>query len=276
MVHIKAYKGSEIRRFEIDPGTTFAQLNEAVYKLFGLTEDDSAAISYCDRDGDVIRLSSDGELQTALKHLGEDDTWKLQVAVSHKHHPHPAAHHPSHYPHHHHYMQAHQPATSWWDLNPFHMHHSVRDPFRGGLMDSLFGHSLWNDDPFGVDQLWEHQRRLLNEQKKKAELAQRNAMRQASVDAKRAADEVQTKSGEVAEANQGEVADKKSKVVYQHFGSWEPKVEKGDNYVITTYGPVGYRVHYGHDENETSGENDTAGEDKPSDKQTEEEATKMD
>ena len=23
---------------------------------------------------------------------------------------------------------------------------------------------------------------------------------------------------------------------------------KGDNYVITTYGPVGYRVHYGHDD----------------------------
>ena len=256
MVNIKAYKGSEIRRFEINPGTTFAQLNEMVLKLFGLTQDDTVAINYCDRDGDIIRLSSDGELQTALKHLGEDDTWKLQVTVSHKQ-PAAEAHHP------HQRVQVYQPATSWWDWNPFHMHHSVREPFRGGLIDSLFGQSLWDEDPFGVDQLWEHQRRLLNEQKKKAEMARRNAMRQASVDAKRAADEAQTKS-EVAEANPGEVVDKKSKVVYQHFGSWEPKVEKGENYVITTYGPVGYRVRYGHDDEE----------EKPSDKQTKEEETK--
>ena len=81
-------------------------------------------------------------------------------------------------------------------------------------------------------------------------MARRNAMRQASVDAKRATDEVQTKS-EVAEAKPGEVAEKKPKVVYQHFGSWEPKVEKGDNYVVTTYGPVGYRVHYSHDDDTT-------------------------
>lgn len=58
------------------------------------------------------------------------------------------------------------------------------------------------------------------------------------MDAKRASDEVQ------AQASGGEVAEKKPKVVYCHFGSWEPKVEKGDNYVVTTYGPVGYEVHY--------------------------------
>ena len=69
-------------------------------------------------------------------------------------------------------------------------------------------------------------------------------MRQASVDAKRASDEVQAK------ASGGEVAEKKPKVVYCHFGSWEPKVEKGDNYVVTTYGPVGYKVHYTHDDQE--------------------------
>jgi len=47
---------------------------------------------------------------------------------------------------------------------------------------------------------------------------------------------------------------KKPKVVYHHFGSlsWEPKVEKGDNYVATTYGPVGYEVTYSHDGEETT------------------------
>ena len=70
-------------------------------KLFGLTQEDTVTINYFDKDGDIIRLSSDGELQTALKHLGEDDTWKLQVTVSHKQ---PAME--VHNPH----MQVYQPA----------------------------------------------------------------------------------------------------------------------------------------------------------------------
>ena len=81
MVQIKAYRGSEIRRFDIEAGTTFAQLKELVSSLFGLSKEDTVAINYYDRDGDVVRLSSDAELQTALKHLGEQDTWKLQILV---------------------------------------------------------------------------------------------------------------------------------------------------------------------------------------------------
>ena len=271
MVHIKAYKGSEIRRFEIDPSSTFAQLKELVVKLFGLGEDDTVTINYCDRDGDVIRLSSDGELQTALRHLGEEDTWKLQVVVQHKEPPQHAAP---------------RAAASWWDWDPFHLHgghhlshhhpshHHVPHhvPHRGGLFDSLFGHSLLDDDPFGFGQfdlLKQHHQRLQNEQQKRAEMARRHAMRQASVDAKRAADEVQVQ----AQASGGEVAEKKPKVVYRHFGSWEPKVEKGDNYVITTYGPVGYEVNYTHDEQQEG----TKSEDQPPSetKQEEEEPAKM-
>ncbi|XP_065891165.1 uncharacterized protein [Dysidea avara] len=263
MVHIKAYKGSEIRRFEIDPAGTFPQLTELVNKLFGLTEKDTVAINYCDRDGDIVRLSSDAELQTALKHLGEEDTWKLQIVVEQKQQQQQPRAQPV------------RPLFSWWlNWDPYGSNFSLP---REGLLDSLFGQSLWDDDLFGIDKLWQHQRRLLNEQKKKAEMARRNAMRQASVDAQRAADEVQAKSGEVAEAKSGEVAEKKPKVVYQHFGSWEPKVEKGDNYVITTYGPVGYRVHYGHDDNETTEEGkNTSGKQEDTNRKEEkaEEATK--
>ena len=248
-MHIKAYKGSEIRRFEIDPSSTFASLKELVAKLFSLGEDDTVKINYCDRDGDVIRLSSDVELQTALRHLGEEDTWKLQVVVEHKEPPQAAAP---------------RAAASWWDWDPFHLHGGSHHPHhvishhapshphypshhRGGVFDSLFG-GLLDDDPFGFGQfdiLRQHQKRLQSEQQKRAEMARRHAMRQASVDAKRAADEVQAQA-----SSTGEVAEKKPKVVYQHFGSWEPKVEKGDTYVVTTYGPVGYKVHYTHDEQE--------------------------
>ena len=63
------------------------------------------------------------------------------------------------------------------------------------------------------------------------------------------------------------MADKKSKVLYEHFGLWEPKVEKGDNYMhmITTYGPVGYRICYHHDDEEQPLGDDK---DEPSDKKT--------
>ena len=258
MVHIKAYKGSEIRRLEVEQGATFAQLKNLILQLFGLSQENTVLINYCDKDGDIIRLSSDAELQTALRHLGEDETWKLQIVVEQKHQQQsvqPQAHH------------LHPTVATWWDWNPFHLHHSVRDPFgHERLLDSTFGLSLWND-PFGFD----HYDSLLQEQRR-ADLVRRNAMRQASVDAKRASDEVQAKSADnkqvvrrkrtidKVQANstdnkQGEVV-KKPKMVYHHFGSWEPKVEKGDNYVITTYGPVGYKIHYSHDcpEDDTTGE----------------------
>ena len=217
MVQIKAYRGSEIRRFDIEAGTTFAQLQELVSSLFGLSKEDAVAINYCDKDGDVVRLSSDAELQTALRHLGDQDTWKLQVLVQRKQ------------------AQQGQVTQSWWDWNPF-VHFTAREPSRRGPFDSL-----WDDeDFFGFGQLrsLQQHRLRLEEERRKAEIARRHAIRQASVDAKRASDEVQ------AQATGGEVAEKKPKVVYRHFGSWEPKVEKGDNYVVTTYGPVGYEVHY--------------------------------
>ena len=84
MMHIKAFKGAEIHRFDINPGTTFGELKELVYKLFGLGKDVTVAINYRDRDGDLIMLSSDEELQTALRHLDEEETWHLQVILQHK------------------------------------------------------------------------------------------------------------------------------------------------------------------------------------------------
>ena len=236
MVQIKAYRGSEIRCFDIEAGTTFDQLRELVGNLFGISKEDRVTINYCDRDGDIVRLSSDRELQTALKHLGDQDTWKLQVVVQHK----PEAQ-----------RQAPQQseAASWWDWNPFHIHFGRLEPSQRGLFDSL-----WDDDFFGFGHaLFVHQHRLrLEEERKKAEAACRHAMRQASVDAKRASDGVQ------AQASGGEVAEKKPKVVYRHFGSWEPKVEKGDNYVVTTYGPVGYEVTYSCDGEEPAASEEKA------------------
>ena len=113
MVKVKAYRGSEIRRFDIEAGATFAQLQELVVRLFGLKED-AVTINYCDTDGDMVWLLTNTELQTAFKHLGEQDTWKLQIKVQLKQ------------------EVDHRPPTqadsSWWDWNPFHIHVATRAP----------------------------------------------------------------------------------------------------------------------------------------------------
>lgn len=74
MVQVKACRGSEIRRFEIESGTTFVKLKRSIYTLFGLNEEDVTCINYCDREEDIVMLSSDTELQSAFTHLGEEDT----------------------------------------------------------------------------------------------------------------------------------------------------------------------------------------------------------
>ena len=84
-------------------------------------------------------------------------------------------------------------------------------------MDSMFGHSLWND-PFRLD-CYDS---LLQEQRRRADLARCSVTKQASVDAKCTSDEVQAKSAE----SKQEIIEKKPKIVYHHFGSWEPKVEE--------------------------------------------------
>ena len=54
MVHINACKGSEIRRLEVEQGTTFAQLKNLILQLFGLNQENTVLINHCDKDGDII------------------------------------------------------------------------------------------------------------------------------------------------------------------------------------------------------------------------------
>ena len=156
-----------------------------IYKLFKIGEDVDGVISYYDgndRSGDWISLSSDEELRTAVRYLGEEETWQLQVMVDHpKDHPARQEHHAV--------VPRATPVWDWtrWDPRPPSHHH----------VDELFGFEQL--DP----------------------LTLRRKQHQG-----------------------GEAAEKPLKVVYRHFGSWEPKVEKGDNYVVTTYGLVGYEIRY--------------------------------
>ena len=91
----------------------------------------------------------------------------------------------------------------------------------------------------------QHYEKIKSDLQKKAELAQYHAMCQANVDVKRSSASASTR----APASGGEVAEKKAKAVCRGFESWQPKEEKG-LYTVITYGPVGYEIHYTHDEQE--------------------------
>ena len=129
MIHVKAYRGSEIRRFEIESGTTFVQLKKSVCTLFGLSEEDLISISYCDREKDVVALSSDLELHSAFKHLGEDDTWKLLIVEKQREE---RDHH-----------------LSWRNCYPFNdLSYCGNDFLYRQNLDNLFEQGLWYSYPW--------------------------------------------------------------------------------------------------------------------------------
>ena len=219
MVLVKAYSHSEIRSFDIEAEATFAQLQQLVVRQFGLSKEVEVTIDHCDRDGNVVSLSSDLELRTALN---KQDVWNLQILVQRK-------------------EEVHHRLTPLWDWGPFNMHDATREPFRrGGFFDSV-----WNNADDDSACRFEHRyylwfklplprqhKIILAMQRKHSEMMRRHVMHQISVDAKRASNEVQ------AQTNGGEVAEKKPKVViHQYYGyDWKPKPKGGSGYVLATCG----------------------------------------
>lgn len=131
MIQVKAYRGSEIRRFEIESGTTFAQLKKSVCSLFGLNKEDLISINYCDREEDVVVLSSDLELRSAFKHLGEENTWKLLIVEKQQ-------------------ERDHQPKVlSWRNFGPFNdFTYCGNDFLYRQNLDNLFEQGLWYSYPW--------------------------------------------------------------------------------------------------------------------------------
>ncbi len=79
MVHIKVSNGVETRRFQVAEDLTFEQLREKLVAIFSATVDKSLNLQYRDSDGDVITISSDEELQTALSGVSNDAVLKLHM-----------------------------------------------------------------------------------------------------------------------------------------------------------------------------------------------------
>ena len=84
---VKVNDGRETRKLQISPETvTYNQLKEQVKTLFpslsGRNGGVDFSLQYQDEDGDIIALSTDQELKTALAHLPPDTVWRIQVVYT--------------------------------------------------------------------------------------------------------------------------------------------------------------------------------------------------
>ena len=83
MVLVKAVLGQETRKFPLQSDATLQDLTSKLLEVFPALKGRSATdleLLYRDSDGDVITVSSDEELQTALQH-STDDTIKFMIRV---------------------------------------------------------------------------------------------------------------------------------------------------------------------------------------------------
>ena len=80
MVYAKVTDGKEIRKFRVDSDVTFDALKKQIAGLFpSLADGADFNVQYRDADGDVISISTDEEVRTALSHLSSNETWLLQA-----------------------------------------------------------------------------------------------------------------------------------------------------------------------------------------------------
>ena len=85
MVYIKVTAGGETRKLQVEEGITFDELKQRVAGIFPSLSDAGPGVDfdlrYQDTDGDLMHISSDAEVATALSHLPANSVWRLLVVA---------------------------------------------------------------------------------------------------------------------------------------------------------------------------------------------------
>ena len=250
---VKVNDGRETRQLQISPdAVTYDGLKEQVRSLFPSLSSSGVdfALQYQDDDGDIIVLSTDRELKTALAHLPPDSAWRVQVVPVRQRQkaslPRAAAWNPFGHHHHHHVV-----------ARPRHYH--VVDPFKAlfgttsSLVDPFFTPgSSWGDLVRETDQEIEQMRKMHEEHVKQFEKQREKAEQQIQKTLERR--QSLQPDGEGASSDSGAVAEKEGEVAeggkpkwhMQQFGSWEPQVFESPYGKRTVVGPVGYHMYWGY------------------------------
>ena len=87
MISIKIHLNGEVRRTKVQEDITYEGLLESIISLFPRLEESHAPqlrLFYRDADGDIITLSSDEEVATAMGQLPPDGVWRLTARLERK------------------------------------------------------------------------------------------------------------------------------------------------------------------------------------------------
>ena len=244
MVYAKVTDGKEIRKFRVEAEVTFDALKKQLAGLFpSLAGGCDFYVQYRDTDGDVISISTDEEVRTALSHLKADETWLLQVVQVPKR------------------VQR----ASSRGVAPTRTTRIEVAPFGGNVLSRLLDdmNPFWTpatslldwNDPFGrcgketrrmeeecrrqteqLRKMQEDHTKQFEELRKKAEANLQNALKER---------QSSKQGGAVQQANSGE-----PKLHVQTFGSWDPQVMECPHGTRTVIGPVGYHMYWGYSDPE--------------------------
>ena len=246
MVLVKANLGQETRKFPLESDATIQDLTSKLLELFPALKGRSATdieLLYRDDDGDVITVSSDEELQTALQHSTDNNiTFMIRVTATPQ-------------------ENGEDNSFGLEDLVDCFFHHRPfhSAPFHGSFHP--FEHSVFGSHfPFGYGTGWHERRRQLRiqEEKLRQQRLYEEKMRQARLEQLKAMREKARKEQEemrkkATESGASAVQQKKQPPLIPEFpagwtvmpiGTWGPAVHHGPGYTVHSWGPWGYRATF--------------------------------
>lgn len=252
---VKAEFQGEMRRFVLPKDATMDTFVAKMREIFPALEESDFNVYYRDHDGDVVRIGSTEELHHACETCGDI----LRLAV-----------------------RALTPQTQPAPPTPTREPRSQLDLWDPSRLFSMDPFSAFESDPFfqqmgfGLHFPWEHRQLRLRqreeqlkhqreyEEKMKEVYKERQKQKEKFIreEAEKFRQEMD-KRMEAAEEEGSVVKRSKSGTVVvakpkmRTFGSWEPVSESGPGWSSTSWGPVGYELHYyypGEAEEEKKGE----------------------
>ena len=269
MVFVKVTAGNETRKLQVEEGITFEGLKQSIASVFPSLSDGKVQfdLRYQDTDGDLLHISSDAEVATALSHLPADSIWRLLV-VPRKSAP---ARQPRRQPLR---LTVMRPADIFGGFGP--QFDSMWDNLLGEMSSdpfwspvSLFSlgdrerrsrefenytqqrEQQFEEEVQQLRQMQEDHMRQFEEQRKKAEESIRKTLDAQSASEKPAQNQQEEQSVARQKSSSGAVAEGgQPKWHCQTFGSWEPTVYESPYGRRTVVGPVGYHMYWGYSDPE--------------------------
>ena len=276
-VFVKVSCGNETRKMQVGGSITYDELKQKVASLFPRFQDGKTefGLQYLDTvDGDLVTISSDAEVATALAHLPADSVWRVQIVPARRTTQRARA-------------RSGALAPAGGIRVPFSFG-SLGPSFGSGYGDSLFDEMqtdpFWS--PFGLfsvgdrerrtrewedmmrqreqqfdeqidrmRQMQEHHLQQFEEQRKKAEESMAKQIQGKRTPAQKQVKQPTSAEGSaITTSGGGDEVTKGGSAPGWHcqtFGTWEPVQYESPYGHRTVIGPVGYHMYWGYSDPES-------------------------